>query len=251
MDDEVSTALRRLRAPEETIGRPGTVPLDSPTVSRLHARVWVVDNQFRIADLGSVNGTTINGATITGPQTLRSGDRIGLGDVQAVFHPPSVAPPVHPRQQPAVAPDRALPDPAYSDSTRFLAAGAHLYADFREEVLTATVRERHRAFAPSPGVDLRAVTRHALLARRRVIWRDTALLIILVTGVTILAGTATSKWSSLDTRGIATLALLGLGFLLTAWILDRARGRDLVAVIDHGQISPARGAAGPGSAAGE
>jgi serine/threonine protein kinase len=48
-------------------------------ISREHARVSRADGEFVIEDLGSTNGTFVNGRRISGPEILSAGDRIQLG----------------------------------------------------------------------------------------------------------------------------------------------------------------------------
>ncbi len=48
-------------------------------VSRRHARIRCDGDTAVIEDLGSRNGTRVNGILISGPHFLRDGDRIGLG----------------------------------------------------------------------------------------------------------------------------------------------------------------------------
>jgi pSer/pThr/pTyr-binding forkhead associated (FHA) protein len=86
------------------------VVLDSPTVSRHHARVWPEGSRFGIQDLGSRNGTRVNGHLVTSAAELRDGDRLTLADVDLQFRllAPDAVPPV-PRQHVAAAPDAASP----------------------------------------------------------------------------------------------------------------------------------------------
>jgi pSer/pThr/pTyr-binding forkhead associated (FHA) protein len=74
-----------------TIGRaPGNeVTIDSKEVSRLHALVERFPAGWSIRDLGSTNGTTVNGAPVRPAQILRDGDRVGVGAARLVFHAPS------------------------------------------------------------------------------------------------------------------------------------------------------------------
>jgi pSer/pThr/pTyr-binding forkhead associated (FHA) protein len=66
---------------EITIGRaPGcAVNIEDTYVSQLHARVFRRDAQVFLEDLGSTNGTFANGKKVSGPMTLRKGDKIQVG----------------------------------------------------------------------------------------------------------------------------------------------------------------------------
>src|SRR5437764_7695299 len=58
---------------------------DDEEISRTHARVSLDQSGFcAIEDLGSTNGTYVNGLRITSPQTLSEGDRIELGGTTLV-----------------------------------------------------------------------------------------------------------------------------------------------------------------------
>lgn len=67
---------------EVTIGRLQTnrIPLSKPNVSKRHAVLSVRDNRIFVEDLGSTNGTYVNGRRITGAREIRSDDRIYIGD---------------------------------------------------------------------------------------------------------------------------------------------------------------------------
>jgi serine phosphatase RsbU (regulator of sigma subunit)/pSer/pThr/pTyr-binding forkhead associated (FHA) protein len=54
------------------------VRLDDPAISRRHAQIFLISGGWFIEDLGSGNGTSVNGKTIVGPTRLKSGDEIGL-----------------------------------------------------------------------------------------------------------------------------------------------------------------------------
>ncbi|NWF30154.1 FHA domain-containing protein, partial [Streptomyces sp. PKU-EA00015] len=58
------------------------VPLDDPDVSRLHCAVTVADDgRVTVADLGSTNGTTVDGASVdTRPVRLPAGALLRLGE---------------------------------------------------------------------------------------------------------------------------------------------------------------------------
>ena len=59
--------------------------LDSPTVSRHHARIRVAGRTATIEDLGSKNGTYLRGERLTGPSVLDDGDELRLGSVPLKF----------------------------------------------------------------------------------------------------------------------------------------------------------------------
>jgi DNA-binding winged helix-turn-helix (wHTH) protein len=76
-----------LEAGENIVGRDvtATVRIDSTDVSRRHARIIVDGDGASIEDLGSKNGTSVWGRSITGPTRLRDGDRIGVGGELLIF----------------------------------------------------------------------------------------------------------------------------------------------------------------------
>ena len=59
----------------------GVVWLESPTVSRRHARILVTGGQAILEDLGSKNGTFVRGRRITAPTVLADGDDFRVGRV--------------------------------------------------------------------------------------------------------------------------------------------------------------------------
>lgn len=63
------------------IGRdPGSgLRLTHETVSRAHAELSLRDGTWMLKDLGSTNGTTVNGHRVTGSAVVRDGDEIGFG----------------------------------------------------------------------------------------------------------------------------------------------------------------------------
>ncbi|MGK3982867.1 sigma 54-interacting transcriptional regulator [Sorangium sp. So ce136] len=67
------------------------VRLDTAAVSRRHARIVVSGGEIRITDLGSHNGTVVNGERIEGSRTLGSGDVVAIGDTTLMLRrePPS------------------------------------------------------------------------------------------------------------------------------------------------------------------
>lgn len=69
-----------------TLGRAqdNMIHIDDPSVSGRHAELRVMGKTYQLRDLGSTNGTRVNGTTTT-EMLLRHGDRIRLGAVQARF----------------------------------------------------------------------------------------------------------------------------------------------------------------------
>jgi hypothetical protein len=64
-----------------TLGRGDVeIQLDDPFASSRHARISRAGHVVVIEDLGSTNGTYLNDDPLTGPQPLRDGDRIRIGD---------------------------------------------------------------------------------------------------------------------------------------------------------------------------
>ncbi len=65
-----------------TLGRDITndIVINDPEVSRHHMRLTRGAGGFTVEDLGSTNGTFVNGQRLTGARPLRPGDMIGLGE---------------------------------------------------------------------------------------------------------------------------------------------------------------------------
>jgi len=129
---------------ELTLGRDVSnhLVINDPEVSRRHARLYSQLGSYIIEDLGSTNGTFVNGQRLLGPYTLRHGDVIGLGETvsleyQALLFDPNatllsgsaaagaprpatgketyVLPPEPPKTVPEPYPvEAAAPAPAYS-----------------------------------------------------------------------------------------------------------------------------------------
>ena len=68
---------------EITVGRAATATIgmgDDSFVSQLHARVYRDAGMAMIEDLGSTNGTYLNGKRLTTPERLTKGDRVQIGN---------------------------------------------------------------------------------------------------------------------------------------------------------------------------
>lgn len=73
-----------------TVGRgvENNIVVTSRRVSREHARVQREGRRAILVDLGSTNGTFLNGERVLAPVELRDGDSVSIGDVILVFHDP-------------------------------------------------------------------------------------------------------------------------------------------------------------------
>jgi pSer/pThr/pTyr-binding forkhead associated (FHA) protein len=60
-------------------GRQADVVLSDPNVSRQHAEIRPRGGSWVLSDLGSTNGSQLNGRRVDGSEVLRSGDEIELG----------------------------------------------------------------------------------------------------------------------------------------------------------------------------
>jgi pSer/pThr/pTyr-binding forkhead associated (FHA) protein len=64
-------------------GRDAQIWINHESVSRRHAEVAVSDGEVTVVDLGSRNGTFLNGQRIEGPTTIQCGDELRFGGVAA------------------------------------------------------------------------------------------------------------------------------------------------------------------------
>jgi adenylate cyclase len=73
------------------IGRAGgagewDIFLTDRAVSRLHAKVERTGQGFLLTDLGSANGTRVNGVQLADPHLLQDGDAVLIGETILIFH---------------------------------------------------------------------------------------------------------------------------------------------------------------------
>jgi serine phosphatase RsbU (regulator of sigma subunit) len=107
---------RHYRCAEDTtvIGRQldCAVCLESPAVSRQHAQITLVDGQFFIEDLGSSNGTFLNGERLLRRQPLHESDTLQIGPYHLALRrqpsPPSDADPIIRAQVNALSSNHSL-----------------------------------------------------------------------------------------------------------------------------------------------
>lgn len=98
-----------------SIGRDpsNTIPISDPELSRHHAQMMAQGGKIVLEDMGSTNGTMVNGHKITGPHVLKSGEVISFGDQISLafeaqnFDPDATVASVRP--QPAAAPLQSQP----------------------------------------------------------------------------------------------------------------------------------------------
>ncbi|MCL4252871.1 MAG: FHA domain-containing protein [Anaerolineae bacterium] len=88
-----------------TLGRDITndITINDPEVSRHHLRITRGADGYTIEDLGSTNGTFINGQRLTGSRAMNRGDMIGLGETVTLTYD------VMRPQQPGVPPQYSQP----------------------------------------------------------------------------------------------------------------------------------------------
>ncbi len=117
-------------------------------ISRRHCRIFLEADQYFVEDVGSSNGTRVNGNGVKAKQPLTEGDKLALGPVVFVFKPVESE-----EEEPAAAPSAAADDP----STRIVSV---------EEVARKRSRNKGEALAPEGAneAQLNAVKRTATRA---------------------------------------------------------------------------------------
>lgn len=88
IDGQVSYPFELPARGEVVIGRAtdAALRLDDTSASRHHARLDISDGDVWIVDLGSRNGTRVNGDAVTEPRALLSGDVVTLCSATLIFH---------------------------------------------------------------------------------------------------------------------------------------------------------------------
>ena len=79
---------RRYELPDAPalVGRESrSLPLSDNTVSRRHCELIPVNGDWMVRDLGSANGTYINGGRVTNSAPLKIGDQLRVGRTLMVF----------------------------------------------------------------------------------------------------------------------------------------------------------------------
>jgi adenylate cyclase len=85
---EQPSGERRYVQSELRIGRgeQNDLRLNDASVSRFHAFLRRVDGRYLLSDVGSQNGTFVNGRQVHAPSALQAGDRIRAGTTELTFH---------------------------------------------------------------------------------------------------------------------------------------------------------------------
>jgi pSer/pThr/pTyr-binding forkhead associated (FHA) protein len=85
--DRKTVQVYDLEGPTIRIGRMPDmeIVIDNVSVSRRQAEIALVDGAWMVRDLGSSNGTLVNGERLTGDRALKPGDEIGLGKYSLFF----------------------------------------------------------------------------------------------------------------------------------------------------------------------
>jgi len=100
-EDGPQSGLRyELTGPQVVLGRHPhcDIVIEVGAVSRRHAQIMLVGNDFFLEDLNSRNGTYLNGQLVRQPRPLGEGDRVRICDVSYSFHhvAPAASPPPEP-----------------------------------------------------------------------------------------------------------------------------------------------------------
>ena len=78
------SGTHELESREYSVGRSAhaDIVLADPSVSGHHAKLSPHGDAFALSDLGSTNGTTVDGRAVQGEYVLRGGETIGIGDAR-------------------------------------------------------------------------------------------------------------------------------------------------------------------------
>lgn len=99
------------------------IVIADPSVSTTHAKLQRKDDVWVLTDLGSTNGTYVEGEPVTGETALTPGTTLRFGDVAALFEPHDAPQPIghraeSPAAEPAPAPAAETPPAAPRPATR-------------------------------------------------------------------------------------------------------------------------------------
>jgi predicted component of type VI protein secretion system len=69
------------------------VAIENIGVSRQHCRFVLEGDRFKVEDMGSANGTLLNGEKISGAAEIKDGDEVKIGKYRLLFHRAEGEPP--------------------------------------------------------------------------------------------------------------------------------------------------------------
>jgi pSer/pThr/pTyr-binding forkhead associated (FHA) protein len=112
------------------------IVIQDPSVSTTHAKLQLRDDVWVLTDLGSTNGTFVEGEAVTGDTALTPGATIRFGDVAVLFEPldepaPTGRPPARPAGE---------PQPAWAAGTEVSEAPAPVPRPIRRPIRAAAPR---------------------------------------------------------------------------------------------------------------
>src|SRR5574342_1063905 len=84
-----------LESDQITIGRDSTndVAINDAEVSRRHSRLTFQGGKYVVEDMGSTNGTFVNGQRLSGPHVLKPGDVLAFGEQIVLMYDAAVMDP--------------------------------------------------------------------------------------------------------------------------------------------------------------
>jgi len=129
-----------LEGDQLTIGRDASngVAINDSEVSRKHSRLSFQGGKYVVEDLGSTNGTFVNGQRLAGPVVLKPGDVVSLGEQIVLMYDAINMDPGATMAAPRKS-ARVEPPPVYSAPPAYAAAPASPYAPAKKSNLTPAV----------------------------------------------------------------------------------------------------------------
>ncbi|WP_306590307.1 adenylate/guanylate cyclase domain-containing protein [Geothrix sp. 21YS21S-4] len=145
---QVDGALHPVTLTEEglTIGRgeQATIRIQANAVSRVHARIFLKDGRPHVADMKSLNGTSLNGTILAEPLPLNPGDKVLLGEVLVMWVGEETSGPTLQGLNQTLAPRAAVSKISLEDRA-FDASGSILVPHASLEAMLAQASGQHPA----------------------------------------------------------------------------------------------------------
>jgi len=131
------------------IGRKDSpIVIDDPHISRQHVRFFMKEDRWYVEDMGSSNGTFLNGGRVTEATKLHSGDKIMIGQTQLVVRASKGKGPKRPPLpgSSSVGSGLAIPGGVHVESDRKSLDASSLMMDILDDLETDS--EEIDAFVP-------------------------------------------------------------------------------------------------------